>query len=212
MVDHRVLIPRPETEVVAGRAVDELDRWRGSASAGAGQRGGPPTVVDLGTGSGAIGLAVAAERPGTEVWLTDVSSDALAVARANLAGLGSLGGSVRLAEGHWFDALPPELAGSITVVVANPPYVASLDDVEPDVAAWEPAIALLADDDGRADLIHLVDRAPDWLTADGALVLEMDPGQVPTIEARARARFADVDVIEDLAGRRRGIVARRPSR
>lgn len=209
MVDHRVLIPRPETEVVAGYAIDELDRVRRSPQDDA------LAVADLGTGSGAIGLAMAAERPQTEVWLTDVSADALAVARANLAGLGTAGGRVRLAEGSWFDALPSDLIGHLAVVVSNPPYVASVDELEPTVARWEPALALLAEasgGDGRAHLDHLVDRAPAWLRSDGALVLEMDPRQVAAVAQRARTLFAEVEPFEDLVGRLRGLIARYPGR
>ena len=113
-VDRRVLIPRPETEVVAGIAV-ELARTRPR----------PVTVADLGTGSGAIGLALADELPvvGVTVWLVDDDPDALDVARANLAGIGRRAANVRIAEGSWFDALP---AGTVVdVAVSNPPYVAT---------------------------------------------------------------------------------------
>lgn len=203
MVDARVLIPRPETELVTEFALAELDRVRSGGSSDL-------VVVDLGTGSGAIGLSIAAERPGTDVWLTDVSGDALAVARANLAGLGRSGGGVRLAEGDWFGALPAELQGELGVVVANPPYVASVDDLEPIVAAWEPELALLADDAGLAHLHHLVETAPQWLAPSGALVLELDPGQVPAVIDRAGSRFAEVEAREDLTGRLRAVVARSP--
>ncbi|MEM7276048.1 MAG: peptide chain release factor N(5)-glutamine methyltransferase [Actinomycetota bacterium] len=205
LVDRRVLIPRPETEMVAEAALAELDRV--AATEGPAQR---PVVADLGTGSGAIGLSVALERPGTPVWLTDASADALAVARANLAGLGTAGGRVTLAHGDWFDALPIDLVGSLAVVVANPPYVADRNDLEAQVADWEPLSALLADDRGLAHLFHLVDGAPGWLLGEGALVLEMAPDQVEAVAARAAERFATVDTIIDLAERPRGIVARRP--
>ena len=113
LVDRRVLIPRPETEVVAGLAIDALaalDR--------------PGVAVDLGTGSGAIALSLAAERwPHVEVWATDVSPDALAVARANLAGLGRRAAVVRLLEGTGSSALPGDLRGRVDVIVSNPPYV-----------------------------------------------------------------------------------------
>lgn len=204
LVDRRVLIPRPETEVVAGAAIDELDRLTPS--------GPRPTVVDLGTGSGAIGLSVALERPGTPVWLTDASADALTVARANLAGLGTAGGQVMLVEGDWFEALPADLAGAVGVVVSNPPYVAAVEELEAQVAAWEPMSALLADDDGISHLVHLVETAPRWLRDDGALVLEMAPDQVDAIAAQAEQRFVDVMTIIDLAERPRGVVARRPRR
>ena len=104
LVDPRVLIPRPETEVVAGLAIDAARAVDGDA-----------LVLDLGTGSGAIALSLAAELwPHVEVWATDRSSDALAVARANLAGLGSRSAAIRLAEGDWFDALPDDRRGAST--------------------------------------------------------------------------------------------------
>jgi release factor glutamine methyltransferase len=214
-VDRRVLIPRPETETVAGSALAELDRVVGEVAAGHGARSADGTVAeaivaDLGTGSGAVGLAVAAERPGTTVWLTDVSSDALAVARANLAGLGLVGATVWVAHGHWFEALPPELAGSLAVVVSNPPYAASAEDLEPQVAAWEPELALLAAEGGLADLHHLVDESPRWVQPEGALVLEMAPDQVPGVAERAARLFAEVETVDDLAGRPRAVIARRP--
>lgn len=214
-VDDRVLIPRPETEVVAGYAIDEVDRVADEL-ARAGERA---IVADLGTGSGAIGLSVAFERPGTEVWLTDASGDALAVARANLSGLGRHGGLVRLAEGDWFGAIPGDMIGSLAVVVSNPPYVAAVDDLDAEVADWEPHSALLAkaaagpdgaEIGGLEPVAHLVAEAPRWLLAGGALVLEMAPDQVETAAALAGQRFGEVEPFQDLAGRHRGIVARRP--
>ncbi len=201
-VDHRVLIPRPETEVVAEHALTELRRVLAITSSA--------VAVDLGTGSGAIGLSLAVEVLGVEVWLTDASTDALAVARANLAGIGRAGGSVRLAEGNWFEALPSELAGSLGVVVSNPPYVASEADLEPQVAGWEPSEALLAPDAGTAHLVTLIEHAPLWLMPAGALVLEMAPDQVPSMVDRAAALFGEVAAVEDLAGRPRALVARHP--
>jgi release factor glutamine methyltransferase len=210
-VDRRVLIPRPETEVVAKHASDELSRLL--TPDGAGRPAMATTdlvVVDLGTGSGAIGLSLAMDHPGIGLWLTDFSADALAVARANLAGIGRAGATVRIAEGSWFEALPAELAGRVGLVVSNPPYVASETDLEPQVARWEPKLALMAGRDGLAHLIHLVDESPGWLTADGALVIEMAPDQIETMAERAEARFEQVQTVLDLAGRGRAIVARYP--
>jgi release factor glutamine methyltransferase len=196
MVDRRVLIPRPETEVVAGHALAELDRSGGRL------------VVDLGTGSGAIGLSVAAEREHAEVWLTDASPDALAVARANVAGLGRPAVRVTVAEGRWFDALPADARGTVDVVVSNPPYIAEHEELPASVADWEPAAALVAGPDGTEDLVHLVDTAPEWLAPGGALVLELAPWQAAPIAERASATFADVRVEQDLAGLDRVLVAR----
>ena len=203
MVDPRVLIPRPETEVVAGLALAEVDR------VAAGRTDSPVQVADLGTGSGAIGLSIAVERIGTRVWCTDVSTGALAVARANCAGLGRPARRVTLAEGSWFEALPTELKSSLDVVVANPPYVDRAGDLPVEVVAWEPAEALFAERDGRADLEALVDGAPTWLAPGGALVLEMSPDQAGDLADRAReVGFDEAEIHLDLAGRDRAMVAR----
>ncbi len=206
MVDHRVLIPRPETEIVAGLAICEVERLKGKAS--------PLVAVDLGTGSGAIGLSLAAElralRRDLEVWMTDRSEEALAVARANLAGLGSAGGGVRLAHGSWFDAVPADLAGTIAVIVSNPPYIAADEPLAPSVADWEPTEALVAGADGDEDLLHLVAAAPEWLRSDGSIVLEMASPQTEPIAAAAELRFESVEIIDDLAGKPRAVVARYP--
>ncbi len=208
LVDRRVLIPRPETEVVAGLALDELDRLRPHADAA----GRALTAVDLGTGSGAIGLAVAAERERVDVWLTDASTEALAVAGANTVGLGRAATRVRIAEGEWFAALPPELAGAIDVVVSNPPYVATGDELPPVVRDWEPPSALFAGPDGLDDLRVLVAEAPLWLVPGGALVLELAPGQAGPVAALALEHgFAEAEVRPDLSGRDRAVVARLPA-
>jgi release factor glutamine methyltransferase len=199
LVDQRVLIPRPETEVVAGLAIEAaaaLDR--------------PAVAVDLGTGSGAIALSLAAERwPHVEVWATDASADALAVARANLAGLGRRAGVVRLLEGDWYDALPSDLAGRVDVIVSNPPYVAESDPLPAEVAEWEPVTALRAGADGLDDLRQIIAAAPAWLAPGGTLVAEIGETQADAVRALATAAgFASVRVEPDLAGRPRGLVAR----
>lgn len=203
LVDRRVLIPRPETEAVVDVALGELDRLRA-------ERGAALVAVDLGTGSGAIGLSLAAERSGVEVWLTDVSSDALDVARANLAGLGRPATRVRVAEGSWYDALPAALRGGVDLVVSNPPYVAPGDDLPAEVADWEPAAALVPGPTGYEALHVVVDGAPSWLAAGGALVVELAPWQAEPIAERARGvGLREVAVHPDLAGRPRAVSGRR---
>ena len=199
-VDGRVLIPRPETEVVAGLAIDALAALDH-----------PGLAVDLGTGSGAIALAIAAERwPHVEVWATDRSPDALAVAGANLAGLGRRAAVVRLAEGDWFEALPEDLRGRIDVVVSNPPYVATDDPLPPEVADWEPREALVPGETGLEAIEQIVRTAPGWLRPDGVLVVEIGETQGEATAALARdAGFATADIHPDLAGRDRALVARR---
>ncbi len=202
-VDRRVLIPRPETEMVAGLAIDELLAMR---SAGIDR----PVAVDLGTGSGAIGLSIAVEVERAEVWMTDASADALAVARSNLTGIGRAATRVRVAGGSWFDALPEELRGTIDLVVSNPPYVATSDEVEDIVREWEPSSALFAGDDGLDDIRTLIHEAPSWLRAGGVLVLEMDPRQLVVASELAMASgFVDIETRADLSGRDRALLARR---
>jgi len=190
-VDGRVLIPRPETEMVAEIAIELAATFR-------------PTrcVLDLGTGSGAIGLSVADELPltGTSVWLTDASPDAVAVARANLAGLGRAAQHVRVTEGDWFEALP---AGELfDVIVSNPPYVAEgSDDTEQIVTEWEPASALFAGPDGLDDLRLIIAEAPRWLSPGGWLVVEHGFDQGGEVADLFRAAgFVDVGTRQDLAG------------
>jgi len=203
MVDRRVLIPRPETEMVAGRA---LELARGVAD----QR----RVVDLGTGSGAIGLSLAAELPltGTEVWLTDYSSDAVDVARANAVGLGRAATNVRVCHGSWFDALPVDVRGDIDVVVSNPPYIADGDpEVAESVLEYEPHTALFAGDDGLDDVRTIARDARNWLRSGGWLVMEMGYRQGDAVKALLEGfGYADVAIANDLTGRPRIAEARNP--
>ena len=206
MVDPRVLIPRPETEQVAGWALDELGRRRSDAP------DRELVAVDLGTGSGAIALSLAVEGPSAVVWATDRSPAALAVARANLTGIGRAAARVRLAEGSWYEALPTQVAGTVDVVVANPPYIAADEELPAEVASWEPADALVSGPSGLEALEVVVDGAPRWLAPGGALVVELAPGQADVVAERARAvGLVDVEVRHDLAERARALVAHRPA-
>jgi release factor glutamine methyltransferase len=200
-VDSRVLIPRPETELVAETAI-ALARASGS----------PVTVADLGTGSGAIGLALADELPhvSTTVWITDVDPDALDIARANLAGLGRAAVNVRVAHGSWFEALPGD--ARFDVIVANPPYIADgsslLDD---SVHRWEPHLALFGGFDGLDHIRHLVSGAPTHLVPGGWLVLEIGADQGSAVRALLHtAGYTEVEVRRDLAGHDRIALGRSP--
>jgi release factor glutamine methyltransferase len=198
-VDGRVLIPRPETEVLVGMALDECRRLDARRA------------VDLGTGSGAIALALAVEAPGLEVWGTDASEDALAVARANLSGLGRAAARVRLAAGSWFAALADDLAGRIDVLVANPPYVsdAEMADLPTEVRDWEPHAALCSGPTGLEDIEAILDAAPRWLARPGTVLIELAPHQAAPARARAiDAGFTSATVWPDLTGRDRILVAR----
>ncbi len=223
-VDPRVLIPRPETEQVVEVALAELAAL---ITVGSPDAAGPrprPVCLDLGTGSGAIALSLAVEggalAPDLVVWATDSSRDALEVARDNLDELGRRDGAaadrVRLVEGRWFDALPAHLAGTVDLLVANPPYIAEADfpSVEPTVRQWEPREALVAADangvGGMADIVTIISGSSRWVRPTGALVIEIDPGQAEAaLDAAHRAGWTRSGTRRDLAGRVRMVVARR---
>jgi release factor glutamine methyltransferase len=210
MVDDRVLIPRPETEQVVEVALEEAERLGFRRGARGLVRYEPTaTFADLGTGSGAIAIALEAELPEVEVWATDISEDALAVARANVAGAGAA--RVRLASGSWFDALPIELRGRLDVVVSNPPYVtdAEFAQLPDEIARYEPHRALVAGPRGTEALEHVLADAPRWLAERAAIVCEIAPHQTDAARALARsARYTAVEVRPDLTGRPRVLVAR----
>ena len=191
VVDPRVLIPRPETELLVEAVLDHL--------AGGDWSRRPPRVLDLGTGSGCIALAVASER-----------ADALAVATVNAQELG-LTDRVTFAHGHWFAAVEPD--DRFDVIVSNPPYIAWSEavDLPADVREHEPHPALFADDDGLADLRTIVDEAPRHLLAGGLLALELAEMRAEAVAAWLEGAhdWQSVELRDDLAGRPRMLLARR---
>ena len=182
-VDARVLVPRPETELLVEVG---LELPQGAS------------VVDVGTGSGAIALALKHERPDLQVTATDVSEDALAVARENAARLGL---DVTFQHADLF-------AGTFDAVLSNPPYIATSDPLPRDVAEHEPHQALYGGDDGTEVVRRLVARCAEH--AIGLLALEVGEGQADAVAALAGgAAFAHVEVRPDLAGIDRVVIARR---
>jgi release factor glutamine methyltransferase len=195
-VDARVLVPRPDTEILVETALTLLTADGGR-------------VVDIGTGSGAIALALDAELPDVTVWATDASLDALDVARANVAGCAAT--RVRIAHGSWFEALPETLRGHLELIVSNPPYVAEHEvrSLPEEVSGFEPRAALVAGPTGYEALEHLLAHAREWMVPEGVLVCELAPHQADAMTERAKAHgYADVAIRMDLAGRRRVLVAR----
>jgi release factor glutamine methyltransferase len=184
--DARALVPRPETEVVVDRCLTRLKDVSDSR------------VVDVGTGSGAIALSLAAELPGAAVTATDVSSDALALARENAAELGL---AVDFREANLLDGLD----GPYDLVVSNPPYVLAgeLAGLEPEVRDWEPRLALV--DDGQTEALAADARR----VLDGWLILEVHEGRAAEI-ARVLdgLGYSEVEVSLDLGGRERVVEGR----
>jgi release factor glutamine methyltransferase len=200
LVDDRALIPRPETEQVAEVALGELDALGIDA----------PLVVDLGTGTGALALTIAVEHPTARVLGIDVSQAALELAQENRDRLGLGVKRVALAVSSWFAKLPDGLRGAIDLVVTNPPYVATDDEVDATVRDWEPVGALFAGADGLDDLRVIIAESPAWLAPHGVLVAEIGATQATEVISLARqAGFTDAEVRPDLAGRDRILVARR---
>ncbi|MDQ3672567.1 MAG: peptide chain release factor N(5)-glutamine methyltransferase [Actinomycetota bacterium] len=183
-VDSRVLVPRPETEVVVERC---LARLAGVAE---------PKVLDVGTGSGAIALAIADEAPGARVTAIDSSSDALEIARENASRTGL---TVEFLHGDLFDGLPH---GPWDLVVSNPPYVRpeEIESLEPEVREWEPRAALI----GEGATEAVARGAAPVLRSGGVLVLEVAEGDADRDAELVRAvGYAEVSVTKDLAGRDR---------
>lgn len=202
-VDRRVLIPRPETELL----VEHVMRFVTARRA-------PRRIVDLGTGTGAIGLSLLLELPleSVTVWMTDSSSDAIDVARANAAGIGRPAVGARFAIGSWFEALDPSLMGTFDVIVSNPPYIADGDaEVDDSVLSWEPHGALFSGADGLDAVRVIIGGARDWLLDGGMLAVEIGHTQGDLVRAMFEdASFLEVTVHRDLAGRDRFVTGLKP--
>lgn len=159
-VSPATLIPRPDTEVLVEQALTRIPQ-------------GPCAVLDLGTGTGAIALALKSERPEVDVWAVDRMADAAALARENSAALGL---PIEVRDGSWFEPLGEpdrDETPRFAVIVSNPPYIDGADPhLEQGDVRFEPRSALVADDAGLADIRHIVAHAPAYLLADGWLLLE----------------------------------------
>ncbi len=192
--DRRALIPRPETELLVELVTQLL-----SAA--------PATVLDLGTGGGAIALALARHWPAARVTAVDASDDALALAGENATALG-LAERVTLLRSDWCAALPAE--ARFDLIVSNPPYLSAAETAAatPEVRDFDPSAALTAAEDGLADLRVIVATAPTWLNAGGLLALETGIAQHPALLRLAtEAGFIRTESRQDLTGRDRFIFA-----
>lgn len=200
-VDPRVLIPRPETELLVDLVL-------------AAQRGGKGRIVDVGTGSGAIALAIAAEGSFDEVHAIDLSADALKVATANLEAIPEeKRAKVTFHEGS---LLKPVQGTLFDTVVSNPPYISMSERAEMPalVRDWEPSMALFSGDAGMWAIRALVPQAAEALVTGGLLAMEVDSRRADLAAAAVRddGRFTDIEIRLDLTGRPRFVVARRQER
>ncbi len=184
-ISHATLIPRPDTEALVAHAL--------GLPLAAHAR-----VADLGTGSGAIALALASERPQWQLWASDRSPEALAVAEANAVRLALT--NVQFCCGDWYQPLPPA-ALPLQLIISNPPYLAAVDPHlgEGDLR-FEPATALVAGDDGLADLRLLVEQAHHYLEPGGYLLLEHGATQGPAVAGLMAMAGFSAEAVLDLAG------------
>ena len=184
VVDRRVLDPRADTETLVEWGLQAILGLQG------------PHILDLGTGSGAVALALAHTRPDAQVCAVDASTDALAVAQANARRLGV---PVEFLQGNWFDTTPP-LPHAYHLVVSNPPYIPMAD---PHLAALthEPHAALASGTDGLDDLRHIIALAPPYLRPGGWLLLEHGYNQAEAVRSLLAQRgFTAVQSRDDIAG------------
>jgi release factor glutamine methyltransferase len=191
--DARALVPRPETEILVERCLALLG---GNDS---------PAIADVGTGTGAIALALASKLPGAGVTAIDLSPGALALAAENAEANG-LTDRIELLEG---DLLAPVAGRAFDLVASNPPYVAAGAEVDPEVEQYEPALAVYAADGGKAIHERLAAAAQAVLKPGGHLVIEVGEGQAPWLaEHLAAAGYGAVEVTRDLRGVERVVAAR----
>jgi release factor glutamine methyltransferase len=185
-VDKRVLIPRPDTETLVEVALAR------TASCSLSMR-----ALDLCTGSGCVAITLARQRPTARVYGTDLSDDALAVARDNALRLGAH--TVSFARGDLFAALPAG-SGPFDVIVANPPYIATaeVDTLERDIKEFEPRLALDGGADGLTLVRRIIDQSPSWLVSGGFLALEVGSGEAADVVRAFEARgFVNVTATRD---------------
>lgn len=197
-----VLIPRPETELIIDLAQTAV-RQHPTLATGA--------WADLGTGSGAIAIGLAASFPAAQIYAVDFSDAALAVAQRNASDCG-LGDRIQFYQGSWFEPLG-DLKGQLSGMVSNPPYIPQpmIADLQPEVSRHEPHLALDGGTDGLDAIRHLVETAPTYLRANGLWLIEMMAGQsrIVTDLLTAQGSYRDIQVHADLAGIERFVMAYR---
>jgi len=193
-----VFIPRPETEVLVDEALAALEGVS------------DPVVVDLCTGSGAIAISIAHERPDARVYATEIAEETASVARENAERCG-VSDRVTVLTGDLFAPLPEELRGIVHVVASNPPYIptADLAGLPTEVGGFEPRVALDGGPDGLDAVRRIVADARSWLAPGGTLVVETDTSTVKTAVNEMAAWYEGTEAVRDLTGRDRVATGRK---
>jgi len=193
-----VLVPRPETETLVVEALERAEPFEN------------PRILDIGTGSGCLAVSIAVNHSNASITATDVSEQALSIARENAQAHGVID-RMRLLKGDLFG--PLESSDQFELIVSNPPYIADgeRDQLPADVSLHEPHVALFAGADGLDVIRRLIERAPKHLVDRGHLLLEISPEQAGAVGEclSASASFADIKTIKDLSDHARVLAARR---
>jgi len=188
-INENVLCPRPETELLVEQAIAFLPD-------------APALVADIGTGSGVIGISIALARHHAAVYATDISGSALDVARRNVEKHG-VAERVTLLQGDMLEPLGSALEGKLNCVISNPPYVSEREFAQlmPEVARFEPRVALVSDDDGLEHITRLIHESPRFLAPGGLLAIELSPHTSERAKSGAEAtgNYSGVRILKDLA-------------
>ncbi len=202
-VTPEVLIPRPETELLVETGLRLLSQAQSQSEIHR------PRILDIGTGSGCIAVALAKEVPNAELWAVDISEAALTVAQGNTQCHG-VSDRIHFQHSDLFSALSPANE-QFDLIVTNPPYIArpNLATLQPEVRDWEPRTALDGGNDGLDFYRRLVCEAPSYLGSSGVLVMEVGAGQAEDVRLllRRQRNFSTSDSVQDYAGHERVIVA-----
>ena len=204
-VDERVLIPRPETEILVEAVLENVHDKQYSNE--------KITIMDIGTGSGNIAISLAKNLSNVEIYASDISQEALEIARENVQ-RHKVADKVLLLHGDLSGAFISHIdQGSIDFIVSNPPYVSESEwkNLEPELKDHEPRKALVAGKDGLCFYRHIIRDASDWLMPDGYLVFEIGDTQANSITRfmESEGHYKDIEISNDLQGKERIIFARR---
>ena len=202
LVSGDVLVPRPETETLVVRA---LKHWATINNRGA------PRILELGTGSGAIAVALASELPQAEIVATEIAPAALQIARRN-ASRNGVSNAMRFLQGDLFTALDQELEKDFDLILSNPPYIprGEIAHLEAEVSRWEPRAALDGGVDGLDFYRRIIEEAPGYLRQGGAVAVEISAaiGSLVLALFRNNPAYEDTGVHQDYSGRDRVLIAR----
>ena len=202
LVSGDVLVPRPETETLVERALKHLAAINNHEA---------PRILELGTGSGAIAVALASELPQAEIVATEIAPAALQIARRN-ASRNGVSNAIRFLQGDLFTALDQELEKEFDLIVSNPPYIprGEIVHLEAEVSRWEPRAALDGGVDGLDFYRRIIEEAPGYLRQGGAVAVEIGAaiGSLVLALFRNNPAYGDTRVYQDYSGRDRVVIAR----